>query len=154
MFEEETASMLFARRSLLVGLILMTGTLAGCGSRTATVTGRVTYQGKPVSGGSVIVYCSDKQIARGIIGVDGTYSIPNVPYGSSAVTVQAPARVPVGLRVQQTLPPASGGPIPPTVESNDPARLTIPLRYTVPEESGLSVVIDRGLVNYDLDLKP
>ena len=127
---------------------------SGCGSQTATVVGRVTYQGKPVCGGSVIVYCSDKQIARGIIGVDGTYSIPNVPYGPGAVTVQAPARVPAGLRMQQTLPPSSGGPIPPTVEASEPSRSTIPPRYALPEESGLSVAIDRGQVNYDIDLKP
>lgn len=135
-------------------LIALSGLLSsGCGSSTATVVGKVTYQGKPVSGGSVIVYCSDKQIARGIIAVDGTYSIPNVPYGSSVVTVQAPAQAPAGLRMQQTLPPSSGGPVPPTVPVNDPARIPIPLRYGVPEESGLSVAIDRASVTYDIDLK-
>lgn len=144
-----------ARRPVLVLVFALSGALAcGCGARTATVAGRVTFVGQPVSGGSVIVYCSDKQIARGIIGVDGTYSIPNVPYGACAVTVQAPPRGPLGLRLQQTPPPASDGPIPPTVESSAPARLAIPLRYAVPEESGLSLVIDRGLVTYDLDLKP
>jgi hypothetical protein len=100
------------------------------------------------------VYCSDKQIARGIIGVDGTYSIPNVPYGSSIVTVQAPARVPAGLRMQQNLPASSGGPIPPTITGGDSTPSPIPPRYALPEESGLSVAVDRARVNYDIDLKP
>jgi hypothetical protein len=143
-------------RPRAIGFLIVLACLlaSGCGSQNATVVGKVTYQGKPVSGGSVIVYCSDKQIARGIIAVDGTYSIPNVPFGSGTVTVEAPARIPVGLRVPQTLPPSSGGPIPSRAEASDPAQPALPPRYTVPEESGLSVVIDRGVVNYDIDLKP
>jgi hypothetical protein len=127
---------------------------SGCDSNTSTLVGKVTYQGKPVVGGSVIVYCPDRQIVRSIIGTDGTYSIPNVPSGQAIVTVQAPARVPAGLRMKQSLPPSSGGPIPPTVEANDTARVLIPQRYALPEESGLSVVVDRGQVTYDIDLKP
>jgi hypothetical protein len=30
----------------------------------------------------------------------------------------------------------------------------IPSRYGVPEESGLTVVVDRQRVKYDIDLKP
>ena len=127
---------------------------AGCGSETATVSGRVTYQGKPVTNGSVIVYCSDKQIVRGNLGADGSYSIPNVPRGTSVVTVQTHARVPAGLRLQQNLPPSSGGPIAPTVEHSDTVRVSIPQRYALPEESGLSVVVDHGPVTFDIDLKP
>jgi len=127
---------------------------SGCGSSTSTVVGKVTYQGQPVSGGSVILYCPDKQIVRGIIGTDGTYSIPNVPGGIAVVTVQSPSRAPAGLRMQQSLPPSSGGPTPPTVAAHDTARVLIPQRYGLPEESGLSVVVDREQVTYDIDLKP
>jgi hypothetical protein len=139
----------------LVALVCLFAT--GCGSKSATVTGRVTYNGKPVSNGSVIVYCSDKQIVRGNIAADGAYSIPNVPYGTSVVTVQSHARVPPGLRLQQSPPPSSGGPIPPTVEYTDTARVTIPQRYGLPEESGLGVVVDHGAVTFDIvlaDRKP
>ena len=143
------------RRLLAAGLTALPLLfLCGCGSRTATVAGRVTHLGKPVSGGSVIVYCSDKQIARGVIAVDGTYSIPNVPYGTAAATVQAPARTPAGLRIQQTLPPAHDGPLPPTAGAGASNGPPIPPRYTLPEESGLTLVIDRAAVHYDIDLKP
>ena len=136
-------------------LIAVTALLtSGCGSNTSTVVGKVTYQGKPAAGGSVILYCPDKQIVRGIIGQDGTYSIPNVPCGQAIVTVQSPARAPAGLRMQQSLPPSSGGPAPPIVAAHDTGTVLIPQRYGLPEESGLSVVVDRGQVTYDLDLKP
>lgn len=142
------------RRPLVAGFALSLLLACGCGSRTATVAGRVTHLGKPVSGGSVVVYCSDKQIVRGAIAVDGTYSIPNVPLGTAAVTVQSLPRAPVGLQGQQKLPPSVNGPIPPVAAHPDPARAAIPQRYSLPEESGLSVLIDRGAVNYDIDLKP
>jgi hypothetical protein len=144
------------RPSLVIGcLIALTALPAGgCGAGTSTVVGKVTYQGQPVNGGSVILYCPDKQIVRSIIGPDGSYSIPNVPCGSAVVTVQSPARVPAGLRMQQSLPPSSGGPTPPTVAAHDTARSLIPQRYGLPEESGLSVVVDREQVTYDIDLKP
>ena len=134
---------------------------AGCGSDTATVSGTVTYRGKEIGGGSVVLYCPDRQIVRGLIETDGTYTIPNVPRGGSAVvTVQSPARVPTGLRQPQHLPPfSSGTPKPPAVGLSSgelaSANLTvIPPRYALPEESGLSVVVNRRQVAYDIDLKP
>jgi hypothetical protein len=149
-------SMSRRHRLIVMGVLaaLVCSCAGGCASRTATVTGRVTYRGKPVTNGCVLVYCSDKQIARGNIGADGTYSIPNVPVGSSAVTVQSHARVPAGLRLPQNLPPSSGGPIAPIVEHTDTQRISIPQRYALPEESGLSVVVEDGPVTFDIDLKP
>lgn len=144
-----------SRRRRAAGLAALLCLLAaGCGARTGTVAGRVTHLGRPVSGGSVVVYCSDKQIARGVLAADGTYTIPNVPHGVAAVTVQALPRVPVGLHEKQALPPMVNGPTPAAVERADPTKAGIPLRYALPEESGLSVVIDRGTVTYDIDLKP
>ncbi|MCI0700901.1 MAG: carboxypeptidase-like regulatory domain-containing protein [Planctomycetia bacterium] len=126
----------------------------GCQSRTATVTGTVCYQGKTVSGGSVVFYCPDKQIVRGLIDSDGRYCIPNVPCGSAIVTVQAPVKHPAGLKMRQKLPPSSGGPLMPLDETTETRMGSIPLRYAHPEESGLTVVVDRGEVMYDIDLKP
>jgi hypothetical protein len=138
----------------LVLAALVCPLVGGCGARTATVSGRVTYQGKSVTNGSVLVYCSDKQIVRGNIDADGTYSIPNVPPGVSVVTVQSHARIPAGLRLHQDPPPSSGGPIPPAVEQADTQWVSIPQRYGFPEESGLRVVVEGGPVTFDIDLKP
>ena len=146
----------FAASCVVVVILLATG----CGADTTTVTGTVTYQNKPVTSGSVLIYCPDKQIVRGNLGPDGTYSIPNVPYGQAVVTVQAQPKSPMGLRTPQHLPPFSTGtPIPPSIESSrSDAQATrgvvIPPRYALPEESGLSVLIDRKHVLFNIDLKP
>jgi hypothetical protein len=126
---------------------------AGCGSGTATVSGTVTYEGKPVKSGSVILYCADKQIVRGLI-VDGQYSIPNVPCGSALATVQAHPKVPAGLRLNQKLPPSVDGPIPTPVETDNSQAVAIPPRYALPEESGLVLKVDGTQMTYEIDLKP
>ncbi len=141
-----------ALAALFISLALF---VSGCGSGVSEVTGKVTFSGKPVSSGSVILYCSDGQIVCGVTGADGSYTIPNVPRGPATATIQAHTRVPAGLRLKQNLPPSINGPTPPTGEvTADQPVLNIPARYALPEESGLSVVVDRGQVNYDIDLKP
>lgn len=129
---------------------------SGCGSKTATVEGVVSFQGKPVTDGSVVFYCSDKQIVRCLIGADGRYSIPNVPCGTAVVTVQSHAQLPAGLNLRQQLPPSTGGPVLPGGNAGErPGRgRAIPPRYALPEESGLWVAVDGGFLTYDIDLKP
>lgn len=127
---------------------------AGCGKPPATVSGTVTYRGKPVTAGSVLFYGPDKQIARGVIGSDGRYSVPNVPRGTCAVTVQTPPRPPEGLQLKQQLPPIHGGPTLPKPEPADPVRAAFPARYALPDESGLSAVVDRDQVTFDIVLTP
>jgi hypothetical protein len=130
--------------------------VSGCGSNTATVTGTVTYKGKPVPGGSVVLYCADQQIVRGLIGIDGRYTIPNVPCGQATVTVHSPSRLPEGLRIQQKLPPVQNGPRPPILDATEnPGRGGgIPARYAIPDESGLVVVVTGRLLVFDIDLQP
>jgi hypothetical protein len=140
----------FAAPAVLVTAALLAG---GCGSPTAVVGGRVTCGGKPVTSGSVILYCGDKQIVHGIIGPEGRYSIPNVPRGSAVVTVRAHPRTPAGMQVRQQLPPVTNGPTAPEAAGEGPV-VRIPPRYAVPEESGLSLVVDRDRQDHDIDLKP
>lgn len=120
-------------------------TLAGCSPGTGDVSGRVTFRGRPVTAGSVLLFCPGKRIARGVLGPDGTYSIPHVPVGDAAVALRfapAPDAQLTGSRPLRAdeLPP---GPPP-----------GIPPRYTVPEESGLAVHVTRGRVVYDIELNP
>jgi hypothetical protein len=108
---------------------------------TGEVKGRVTARGKPVSSGSVILFCPGKRILRGVIGEDGRYSISGVPVGEAVVTVRAP-------------PPASGLPAGADNSVTPGAAAEIPARYAVPEESGLTVQVNKGRVVFDIDLAP
>jgi hypothetical protein len=142
------------KQSLLICSVFSFSLLAtGCGSGTATVGGTVTSQGKPIKSGSVILYCPDKQIVRGLI-VEGKYSIPNVPCGSAIVTVQAHAKVPAGLNLQQQLPRNISSRRPTPVGVVESQTVEIPPRYSLPEESGLAIAVNQSNVTYEIDLKP
>ncbi len=136
----------------LCGLLLLATT--GCGDPHATVCGRVTVAGQPISDGRVCFFCSDGHILYGIIATDGSYTIPNVPYGTAQVTVQPYQALPEGIRISQKLPPVINGPrVPAMKTSTDPVARQWH-RYSIPQESGLTVTVDRPQVIYDIELKP
>jgi hypothetical protein len=129
--------------------------LTGCQPPLATVEGQVRYQGQPLRGGSIILYCADGQIVRGLIAPDGRYQVVNVPYGTARVAIQAHGAQPDGLRLPQKLPPVRNGPISPAgLPPSDPRVVPLPARYAYPEESGLTLLVDRPVVNWDWDLSP
>ena len=76
--------------------------ICGCGygpeGPTGSVTGKVTYQGSPVSEGAVSFFCAESNtMAGGTLGPDGSYTLlfaggPQVPVGTYKVTVNPPAR--------------------------------------------------------------
>ncbi len=141
-------------RALL--LIVLAVGAAGCNSRPSTVTGRVTYRGVPVTSGSIALFCEGQQIVRGLIGPDGRYTIPNVPPGPVRVTVAARPRLPEGFKKKYLTPPVINGPITPEPgrPAKDPRTPDIPGRYAVPEESGLTLTVDRNVTEFDIDLTP
>ena len=72
--------------------ILLAG-VCGCG-HTAKVTGKVTYQGRPVVYGSVTFLSADKTARSGAIQADGSYAVEDVPSGTVqiGVTSRDPSR--------------------------------------------------------------
>jgi hypothetical protein len=67
-------------------LLVLLPAACGC-SKTATVTGKVTYQGRPVVHGS-ITFVRDAQTARSAaIQPDGSYTVEDVPLGTMKVCV-------------------------------------------------------------------
>jgi hypothetical protein len=137
-----------------LALTVLAGSTAGCGRQLCTVTGRVAFQGQPVTSGSVVLYGEGQQIVRGLIGPDGTYTIPNVQRGPVRVTVKPPDRMPVGFKKTYAMPPVINGPIMPAVAraGKGPLTPTIPDRYGMPEESGLTVTVDCGITEFDINL--
>ncbi|MDW8244853.1 MAG: carboxypeptidase-like regulatory domain-containing protein [Thermogemmata sp.] len=141
------------RAPATLGLLFVV--VAGCQQELATVQGHVHYQGQPVPGGSLILYCDDGQIVRGLIGPNGYYRIENVPYGTARVAIQAHHLQPQGLRIPQNLPPVRDGPItPPPWLTSDSRLMLVPARYSHPEESGLTVSINQKIVEADFRLLP
>lgn len=118
--------------------------VAGCGQPTATVTGTVRYQGKPLVCGNVTLVASSGVAFAGSIRPDGSYSIPDVPTGpvKLGVTSLDPNLRPeaagrysgrdTGTAGGKDRPP-SGPPAPPVV-----GWFAIPAKYMHPGSSGLT----------------
>jgi hypothetical protein len=60
---------------------------AGCGSKVATVSGKVTYQGKPVVYGVVSIIGPDGITQSGTIEPDGSFTVRGVGVGEGKVAV-------------------------------------------------------------------
>jgi hypothetical protein len=83
---------MFTPRSVLLsllaacGLLLLSATpaLAADGK----VAGRVTFEGKPLSGARVIFYLGNAQFVGSRTDKDGTYAVDRVPVGTHKVTIE------------------------------------------------------------------
>jgi hypothetical protein len=62
---------------------------SGCGSKTAKLSGKVLFQGRPLPGGLVTFYPTDGhgKPASAVIGEDGAYLVNNAPVVTVKVTV-------------------------------------------------------------------
>ena len=134
---------------IIVGLFFL-------GRPTGTVTGKVTFRGKPVYTGSVIIVGKDGVAAAGPIETDGTYVVPKAPVGE--VTVGVVSKDPVYLhRISQLR--SSRTPIPASALTNPTGIerkkwFPIPKEYEEPVHSGLTFSVQKGDNNkYDIELK-
>jgi hypothetical protein len=130
--------------------------IAGCGASKADVTGTVTYRGRPLVWGTVIVIGSDHIPYYGAIQADGTFNVKNVPLGPAQVGVGSsdPYYEPKfdkpedkarydALRARVQLPPK-----PPKG-----AWFPIPSKYNDALKSGLASEVKAPITTIDLNLQ-
>ena len=119
--------------------------VCGCGN-TAKVTGKVTYQGRPVGYGSVIFLSADKTARSGVIEPDGSYTVEGVPPGTVKIGVisRDPSRG--RSRVRRDVADAS----PPR---QDRGWFPLPPKFEARRLRGLACAVGSGRVSHDIDLK-
>jgi hypothetical protein len=130
-----------------VALALLPLAALGCAGK-GDVSGKVTYQGKPLVWGTVQFEGSDNLVKQGNINSDGTYSIRGVATGEAKVAVSSINPKSSDFQVRQV----EGGPAPkprPEVKGWFP----IPDKYDTPFKSGLTYPIKRGENKIDIELK-
>jgi len=143
----------FLRTALGIALLAATG----CGG-TADVAGKVTFQGKPVVFGTVVVIGSDGIPKSGAIQPDGTYRVRGVKTGTAQVTVSSPP--PPGVATagkkkggrdedDDRRPADAGNAVSPEVAKG---WFAIPDKYADPARSGLTAEVKSGQP-VDIDLK-
>jgi hypothetical protein len=124
-------------------LLILLACLSGCGD-TAKVTGRVTYQGRPLCCGTVVFLSANKKARSSVIDSDGTYVVDGVPAGTTKVGVISRDRstgrfiVRDGKRIH---PDKIAG------------WFALPRRFESPDTSGLAYTIVPGHVSQDIELK-
>ncbi|MBV9125200.1 MAG: hypothetical protein JO112_17730 [Planctomycetes bacterium] len=134
------------RPALRLGVLLLAGLVGGCGGGTGNVSGKVTFQGRPLPAGTILFYHGINGVASSDIKPDGTYRVSNVSVGTAKIEIQVPMNIPFA---GANLPGASAAPTLPVARA--PA---IPARYLDREKSGLSCTVTRGNQTHDIDLKP
>ncbi len=141
----------FARRAARPGLLalLLVG-LAGCAGGKADVSGKVTYKGKPVTSGSVIMIGSDDAILYGTISPDGTYTVTGVTPGLVKIGVSSPNPA------DESEPPPDNGRGPPGPKKPKAAPpkgwMKLPPEFAQPDTSKLSATLNPGANTHNVEL--
>jgi hemoglobin len=94
---------------------------------TSTVSGTVTYKGKPLPGGTVTLTGKDGKTVSGAIGEDGSYALQAVKPGTYTMTVD-------------------------TSSAKGKAFVAIPEKYKGADTSGLTVQVNEGKQVHDIAL--
>jgi hypothetical protein len=135
--------------SLMIIVAVLVCGLEGCsrsGKKLWPVTGKVAFQGKPVSTGRICFTDMQNAISVGaILGNDGTYAVrmaegAGLPEGRYQVTVQPPV---------MDIPPG-----PNLKPIKIPEYPNIPKKYRSPSTSGLTLTVKDDAGRYDVDMKP
>jgi hypothetical protein len=155
-------------------LVLPLGLLvAGCGSSHGTVSGKVSFRGQPLRGGTVSIIPQAGGALTGEIKQDGTYTIAKVPTGPAKVAVETAsvrpsamgggqARGPAGYYAKMAKEAPSGTPsgadptqfIPGGQKPSDPKKyVPIPEQFGDVEKSGVTLTVTGGKQPFDIDLK-
>jgi hypothetical protein len=160
-------------KSLGVGLLVLLLGLpaAGCSSK-GDISGKVLYQGRPMSAGAVTFFpSSGKGAFTSRIKEDGSYRVEKVPVGEVKIAVVPPAR---GIAVpnaqakkiaqavksgQTTISEEALAKMPPKYKealerpSAPGQSVPFPPHYSDPEKSGLAYTVTGGGQSHDIELK-
>jgi hypothetical protein len=136
-------------------LVLLSGCDSGR-SAPAVISGTVTYNGNPVTGGDITFHTAAGGYSA-TINPDGTYTVAQVPDGEATVTVLTeglnPAKKPQtygGARGKGQM----GSPAPEGAKTGSSGQyVKIPKKYETKETSDLKVTITRGKQTHPLTLK-
>ncbi len=144
------------RASAILFLLLLMP-LVGCGRSKGTLSGKVTYRGAPLPGGTITIVPEKGNAAQtmsGKIESNGTYSVANVPAGAVKVSIRVSEPTPFAeARIPPSEIAAKGNEAfkPPANSAQPTVRL--PLEYSDPDKSGLRYTINGGAQSQDIDLK-
>jgi hypothetical protein len=136
-----------------LGLALLAS--AGCGAESGAVTGTVSFQGKSVASGTVIIVGADSLPYYGAIQDDGTYTIARVPTGLAKIAVLSPGPD-SGPNIRMAYAASQRGfekKVAPRAFRGDPHKwFPLPEKCAEFDTSGLTLTVTRGTNELDIVL--
>jgi hypothetical protein len=148
----------------LLGGVLLPGLLAaGCGN-TGTVSGKVSYKGQPLGGGTILFVAPGQKTVKSAIAPDGSYTISGIPAGTIKIAVETKSAQPPDPEALRRAFPGlpKGAPLPPEAANNPHFKtgpenkggkyVWIPDHYGDPEKSNLTVEVTGGNQQHDIEL--
>jgi hypothetical protein len=138
-----------------VAALVLTTSLAGCGGSTATLSGKVSYQGKTETSGSVIVVNEDGTAESGVIQPDGTYSVTGVKRGRVKIGVLSPepARARSIVKSEAPRPKGTGKMTAAERKAIDTGWFPIPRQLGKPDTSDIACDVAAAHVEFDIEMK-
>lgn len=143
------------QRLVCIPGLMVLAAVAGCGSSTATVSGKVTLaDGSPLPGGQITFQSASKPDAKASVefGADGVYTVENVPVGECVVTVNN-----TYLKNVSPAPQIKPGSVPMMGTGGDVGIIkyvAIDPKYTSPSTSGLSATVRWNTSGVDFRVTP
>jgi len=144
---ESSASPARSFVSPVVALDFLALAAVGC-QGTGDVSGKVTFQGKPLVFGTIVFEGSNGALHQGNIAKDGSYVVSGVATGEAKAAVSS--RNP---KSSDFIPIQRGGAPKPPPRPDFPGWFPIPSKYDAPYTSGLTYSIQRGENKIDIELQ-
>jgi hemoglobin len=110
------------------------------------VSGKVTFKGQPLPGGTVSFVAADGKIYSSPIAADGTYNVTDVKVGEYKVAIETESAKPK----DKPNPPEEKKPD----DKGAAAFVAIPKKYAKPETTDLVATVMKGKQTKDFDLSP
>lgn len=141
----------------VAGLLALAAVLAaGCGKGRgkATISGKVTYHGAPVTGGTMTIYHAGSAPYTVPIRGDGTFSSSDLPVGESKVTIETESLRQARAVGAPNLPRGMKPPRPSGAEAGGTptAYVKIPPKYASQQNTPLVWDLKSGTNSKDFDL--
>ncbi|VTR98078.1 hypothetical protein [Tuwongella immobilis] len=130
--------MLMRYRWLSVLGLMLVG-MVGCGPGTTSATGKVTFQGKPLPGGSLTLLAEDGVAYSSAISPDGGFTIAVMPTGTAKVGVLPPRGGNTGK--PKLAERGAGGKADRPTRGGGAEAVALPEKFADPNASGVTVVI-------------
>jgi hypothetical protein len=127
---------------------------AGCGKPIVMVSGNVSYQGKPLKGGTIRFVDATGRVASAAIDQNGNYTIEHAMVGEASITVETSSLMKQDSAPSYSPPPEYKGPYKGHQSGGTGDRyVAIPRKYESIETSDLKRVIKRGKNEFNFVLE-